>query len=117
MAEANVTRRLASARPGDHTEFQQLVDPYRRELLVHCYRILGSLDDAEDALQETLLRAWRRLDTLKVSDSLRAWLYKIGTNVSLDMLDSRKVRMLATTAFAPANQQDPLPAPTNDPIW
>src|SRR5258708_14898116 len=117
MAEANVTRRLASARPGDHSEFQQLVDPYRRELLVHCYRILGSLDDAEDALQETLLRAWRRLDSLKVQASLRAWLYKIGTNVSLDMLDSRKSRLLPDSTYAPADPRDPLPAPVVDPIW
>src|SRR5260221_9167398 len=101
----------------DHHEFQLRTDSYRRELLVHCYRILGSVDDAEDALQETLLRAWRRLDTLKVSTSLRAWLYKIGTNVSLDMLDSRKVRMLPNATFAPANPHDPLSAPINDPIW
>jgi RNA polymerase sigma-70 factor, ECF subfamily len=117
MPQTNDLLRFATTPSRDHYEFEQLTDPYRRELLVHCYRILGSLDDAEDALQETLLRAWRRLDTLKVSASLRAWLYKIGTNVSLDMLDSRKVRMLPNTGFAPANPHDPLPAPTNDPIW
>jgi len=102
---------------GDHSEFEKLTDPYRRELLVHCYRILGSLDDAEDALQETLLRAWRRLDTVRVSAALRAWLYKIGTNVALDMLSSRKARTLPNIAFAPADPHDPLPAGTYDPIW
>jgi len=57
------------------SEFQALTGPYQRELLVHCYRMLGSLDDAEDALQECLLRAWRRLETLDSPGTLRAWLY------------------------------------------
>src|SRR5947199_5749984 len=109
MLTANEALHLGGARAGDQDEFQHLTDPYRRELLVHCYRILGSLDDAEDALQETLLRAWRRLDSLKVQASLRAWLYKIGTNVSLDMLDSRKSRLLPDSTYAPADPRDPLP--------
>ena len=117
MNQTEDALQFVTPRSVDHHEFQLRTDPYRRELLVHCYRILGSVDDAEDALQETLLRAWRRLDTLKVSTSLRAWLYKIGTNVSLDMLDSRKVRMLPNATFAPANPHDPLSAPINDTIW
>ena len=63
------------------------------------------------------MRAWRRLDTLKAQSSLRAWLYKIATNVSLDMLDQRKARMMPSLAFGPSNPGDPLPDPINDPIW
>jgi RNA polymerase sigma-70 factor, ECF subfamily len=98
-------------------DFQRLTDPYQHELLVHCYRFLGSMEDAEDALQETLLRAWRRLDLLKEPAALRAWLYKIATHVSLDLIDSQKVRTLPTTLYPPANPQDPLPAPVSDPVW
>ena len=103
--------------PGNSDDFQHLTDPYRHELLVHCYRLLGSFEDAEDALQETLLRAWRRLASLEIQTSLRAWLYKIATNVSLDMLDRRKSRSMPTFTHAPADPLDPLPAPINDPIW
>lgn len=121
MADVNVSGHLSSAQSSDHQnfkpDFQQLVDPYRRELLVHCYRILGSLDDAEDALQETLLRAWKRLDSLKAQTSLRAWLYKIGTNVSLDMLDSRKSRLLPDAAHKSADPREALPGPVLDPLW
>jgi RNA polymerase sigma-70 factor (ECF subfamily) len=86
-------------------------------LTVHCYRILGSLEDAEDALQETYLRAWRRLDSLRMYSALRAWLYKIATHVSLDMLDSRKARSMPTALYEPAESQDPLPDAIGDPIW
>ncbi len=98
-------------------DFQRLTDPYQHELLVHCYRFLGSMEDAEDALQETLLRAWRRLDSLKEPAALRAWLYKIATHVSLDLIDQQKVRSLPPILYPPANPQDPLPAPVYDPIW
>jgi RNA polymerase sigma-70 factor (ECF subfamily) len=98
-------------------EFQHLTDPYQHELLVHSYRFLGSLDDAEDALQETLLRAWRKWDTLKSPGALRAWLYKIATHVSLDMLDHRKARSMPVLGSPPADPRDPLPAPVNEPIW
>lgn len=101
---------------GDSDAFQQLTEPFRHELMVHCYRILGSLEDAEDALQETFLRAWRRLDSLKVQESLRAWLYRIATNVSLDMLDRRKVRSLVTSP-TPTDPDDALPEALSEPIW
>lgn len=109
--------RLIIAQSRDQDDFQNQTDPYRYELSVHCYRILGSLEDAEDALQETFLRAWRRLDSLKEQTSLRAWLYKIATNVSLDMVAGRKARSLPITLYDAGDPNDPIGQPIVDPIW
>jgi RNA polymerase sigma-70 factor (TIGR02960 family) len=80
------------AQAGDEQAFQQLVEPYQRELQVHCYRILGSAQDAEDAMQETLLAAWRGLGGFERRSSLRTWLYRIATTRSLNALRSASRR-------------------------
>ena len=95
---------LTRARAGDGEAFRSLVEPYRRELQLHCYRILGSLQDAEDLLQETLLAAWRGLEQFEGRASVRSWLYRIATNRCLNALRARARR-------APELQSD-LPAPT-----
>src|SRR5215471_7479703 len=108
---------LESAKAGNQQAFEQLIDPFRRELFVHCYRILGSFEDAEDMLQETLLRAWKRLDLFEGRSSLRAWLYKIATNASLDALDSRRVRGLPQELYPRGDPIQPLPPPSQTINW
>lgn len=98
-------------------DFEALTNPHRRELLVHCYRILGSMDDAQDASQQTFINAWRQFDSLKSHTSLRPWLYKIATNVSLNMLAGRKLRSLPTAFYHPANPREPLQALVTESIW
>lgn len=83
------------ARTGDEQAFRELIDPYRHELLAHCYRMLGSLTDAEDMLQETLLAAWRGLPRFEGRSSLRSWLYRIATNTCLNAIRTAARRPLA----------------------
>jgi RNA polymerase sigma-70 factor (ECF subfamily) len=85
---------LKEARAGDEAAFSRLVEPRRRELHAHCYRMLGSVHDAEDALQDTLLRAWRGLPRFEARSSLRSWLYTIATNSCLDQIARRPKRVL-----------------------
>ena len=94
---------LEAARAGDEQAFRTLTDPYRRELQVHCYRMLGSLTDAEDMLQETLLAAWRGLASFQERSSLRTWLYRIATNQCLNALRGagRRIPTEPTAPFEP----------------
>ena len=108
---------LRLARAGDQGAFEKLIEPYRREILVHCYRILGSFEDAEDISQEILLRVWKRLDSFEGRSSLRAWLYKIATNACLDALDSRRVRGLSKELYPRGDPTGELPSPSNEVVW
>jgi RNA polymerase sigma-70 factor, ECF subfamily len=81
---------VTAARAGDETAFAALVEGYRRELQAHCYRMLGSLEDSEDLVQETFLRAWRRRESFRGDSSFRSWLYGIATNACLDALARRR---------------------------
>ncbi|HTX90699.1 MAG TPA: RNA polymerase subunit sigma-70 [Anaerolineales bacterium] len=108
---------IEAARGGDHAAFELLVQPYQHELVVHCYRILGSFEDAEDMLQETLIRAWRHLDSFEGRASLRAWLYKIATNACLDGLEARRRRGLSTELYGRGDPHAPLPHPLKDARW
>ena len=77
-----------------HEDYETLIEPHRAALRAHCYRMLGSAADADDALQETMLRAWRGLERFEGRSSLRSWLYRVATNVCLRMLERRPRRVL-----------------------
>ncbi len=98
-------------------DISSLLEPYRRELHLHCYRLMGSLQDAEDMVQETMLRAWRRFDTFKGSASLRTWLYTIATNACLDALKKRPPRTMPVAAYPAADPLHPLAPAIAEPIW
>src|SRR4051795_6331464 len=95
--------------PHTEAEFAALAERHRRELHVHCYRMLGSFDEAEDLVQETLLRAWRRLDALERQDWFRAWLYKIATNACLDAIKSKGRQVPSLASFKDVPWLQPYP--------
>ena len=116
----NVTERdlLEAACGGDEGAFRRLVEPHRPALHAHCYRMLGSLHDAEDALQETLLRAWRGLCKFDGRSSLRRWLYRIATNACLDALARRPKRVLPIDYGPPVDAHGREPGePPADSAW
>ena len=108
---------LESARAGDEVAFARLVEPYRRELHAHCYRMLGSVHDAEDALQDALLRAWRGVARFEGRSGLRSWLYTITTNACLRAIERRPDRVLPVDYGPAADPHDELAARLVEPIW
>jgi RNA polymerase sigma-70 factor (ECF subfamily) len=108
---------LEAARGGDEDAFRRLVEPHHGELHAHCYRMLGSVHDAEDALQDALLRAWRGLSGLEDRNSLRAWLYRISTNACLDAIGRRPKRVLPIDYSPAANPDEGPGEPLVESVW
>ena len=108
---------LEAARAGDEDAFGRIVADHRAELFAHCYRMLGSTEDAEDVLQEVLVRAWRGLRKFAGQSSLRTWLYRIATNACLDAIDRRPKRMLPLD-YGPASEStDDFGPPLIETVW
>ena len=108
---------LAAARAGDEAAFRGIVERHRSELHAHCYRMLGSLHDADDALQETLLRAWRGLPRFGGRSSLRTWFFRIATNACLDAIARRPKRVLPVDYGPPANAGFEVGEPLVESVW
>ena len=116
-ATANENLQLAAARQGDGDAYGRLVGPYRAELHAHCYRMLGSVADAEDAVQEALLRAWRGLSGFEGRSSLRSWLYRIATNACLKAIERRPRRLLPIDYAPAADPRDGPGEPLLESVW
>ena len=110
-------REMISVPTPGQFDISSLLEGYRGELHLHCYRLLGSLHDAEDLVQETMLRAWRHFDTFKGSSSLRTWLYTIATNACLDALKKRVPRTLPPLAYPQANPLSPTAPGIAEATW
>src|SRR5918992_1032516 len=108
---------LDAARAGDEEAFRRLVEPRRGELHAHCYRMLGSLHDAEDALQEVMLRAWRGLARFEGRSSLRSWLYTIATNTCLNAIERRPKRVLPIDYGPATDPHDGIGLPPIESVW
>jgi RNA polymerase sigma-70 factor (ECF subfamily) len=108
---------LETAREGNDDAYRRLVEPHRSELHAHCYRMLGSVQDAEDALQEALVRAWRGLPKFEGRSSLRSWLYRIATNTSLDAIERRPKRVLPVDYGPPADPHGGVGEPVVESVW
>ena len=101
----------------DQQAFGSLAESYRAELRAHCYRMLGSLQEAEELVQETFWRAWSRRETYEGRAGFRAWLYKIATNLCIDALRRKPRRSLPVARGDPPSSDQPIPASINEPIW
>jgi RNA polymerase sigma-70 factor, ECF subfamily len=107
----------AATRRRDADDFERLIEPHRAGLQAHCYRMLGSAADAEDALQETLLRAWRALPRFEGRSSLRSWLYRIATNTCLTLIERRPTRVMPIDYGGASDPHDPPERPPVEPVW
>src|SRR6059058_5482300 len=114
---ANENELLDSARKGDEDAFGRLIGRYRAALHAHCYRMLGSVPDAEDALQDALLSAWRGLPRFEGRSSLRSWLYKIATNACLKAIERRPKRVLPIDYAPAADPHDGPAEPVTESVW
>ena len=110
-------RLLEAAAGGSEPAYRELVEPHRRVLHAHCYRMLGSVQDAEDAVQEALLRAWRKLSSFEGRSSLRSWLYTIATNVCLRVIERRPRRVLPIDYGPAADPHDGFGPPIVESVW
>src|SRR4051794_6887189 len=108
---------LTAAANGDPDAFRRLVEPHRAELHAHCYRMLGSLHDAEDALQDALFRAWKGMHAVRGRDGLRAWLSRIATNPAIEVANRRSSRTLPMDHFAPSLSDDHGGEPLTEIAW
>ena len=108
---------LDAARRHDEAAFERMVEPHRAALQAHCYRMLGSAADAEDAVQETLLRAWKGVPRFEGRSSFRAWLYRIATNVSLKAIDRRPPRVLPVDYGPPDDPHEPARDSLTESVW
>ncbi|HEY5054052.1 MAG TPA: sigma-70 family RNA polymerase sigma factor [Solirubrobacterales bacterium] len=117
IATERERRLLTEAQAGDESAFRGIVDPYRGELHAHCYRMLGSVQDAEDALQESMMRAWRGLGRFEGRSSLRSWLYRIATNTSLNAIEKRPKRVLPVDYGAASDPRQGPGEPLVESIW
>lgn len=111
------TNSSANLQELDPQQFGILIEPYRRELRAHCYRMLGSVIEAEEIVQETFLRAWSRRETYAGRATLRAWLYKIATNLCIDTQRRKPRRALPITREPASTLEQPIPASIYEPIW
>ena len=117
LTDAAARDLLEAARRGDEDAYRPLVEPHRGELQAHCYRMLGSVHDAEDALQEALVRAWRALPGFERESALRSWLYRIATNTCLDEIARRPKRGLPVDFSPSADPHDGPGAPLVESVW
>jgi RNA polymerase sigma-70 factor, ECF subfamily len=117
MSALSTSDLLTAAREGDENAFAALIEPHRRDLHAHCYRMLGSLQDAEDALQDALLRSWRGLDRFEGRASLRTWLHRIATNACLDLAKRRPQRVLPIDYGPSSDPHDGPGEPLIESVW
>ncbi len=108
---------IKQSKQGDTEAFERLIAPFQKEIFIHCYKMTGSITEAEDLNQETLLRAWNKLSTYQESGAFRAWLYKIATNICLDHLRKRKSRTLMLESVSNHSGGPPTLGPIDEALW